>query len=51
LGDYNDAFKLLEKGYANHEYALVYLKVDPYWDDIRSDPRFHNFVQRVGLPQ
>jgi adenylate cyclase len=51
LGEFNAAFELLEKGYANHGYALVYLNVDPYWDNIRSDPRFRNLVQRVGLPQ
>ena len=51
LREFNAAFELLEKGYANHGYALVYLNVDPYWDNIRSDPRFRNLVQRVGLPQ
>jgi TolB-like protein len=51
LGEFNAAFESLEKGYANHGYALVYLNVDPYWDNIRSDPRFRNLVQRVGLPQ
>jgi TolB-like protein/DNA-binding winged helix-turn-helix (wHTH) protein len=29
LGEFNAAFKSLEKGYANHGYALVYLNVDP----------------------
>jgi tetratricopeptide (TPR) repeat protein len=51
LGDFDAAFKLLEKGYANHGDALVYLNVDPYWDKIRSDPRFRDLVRRVGIPQ
>ena len=51
LGDFNGAFRLLEKGYANHGEALVYLNVDPYWDKIRSDPRFRDLVRRVGIPQ
>jgi hypothetical protein len=42
---------LLEKGYANHGEALVYLNVDPYWDAIRSEARFKDLVRRVGLPQ
>ena len=50
LGEFNAAFESLERGYANHEAQLVYLKVDPYWDDIRSDPRFRDLVRRVGLP-
>jgi tetratricopeptide (TPR) repeat protein len=51
LGDFDAAFRLLEKGYANHGNALVYLNVDPYWDKIRPDPRFQDLVRRVGLPQ
>ncbi len=51
LGEVNDAFEWLEKGYAEREVLLTYLKVDPYWDDIRSDPRFRDLVRRVGLPQ
>ena len=51
LGDFDGAFRLLEKGYANHGEALVYLNVDPYWDKIRSDPRFRDLVRRVGIPQ
>jgi TolB-like protein/DNA-binding winged helix-turn-helix (wHTH) protein len=51
IGDFNAAFASLEKGYANRGDALVYLNVDPYWDKIRSDPRFQDLVRRVGLPQ
>jgi tetratricopeptide (TPR) repeat protein len=51
LGDFNAAFESLEKGYANRGSALIYLKTDPYWDSIRSDPRFRDLVRRVGLPQ
>jgi tetratricopeptide (TPR) repeat protein len=51
LGDFNAAFESLEKGYANRGSALVYLNADPYWDSIRSDPRFRDLVRRVGLPQ
>jgi tetratricopeptide (TPR) repeat protein len=51
LGEFNAAFESLDRGYANHEFNLIYLKVNPYWDDIRSDPRFRDLVRRVGLPQ
>src|SRR5262249_7901565 len=51
LGEFNAAFESLERGYAKHEAELIYLKVDPYWDDLSSDSRFQNMVRRVGLPQ
>ncbi len=51
LGEFNAAFESLERGYAEHDAELIYLKVDPYWDDLRSDPRFQDLIRRVGLPQ
>lgn len=51
LGEFNAAFESLEWGYTKHEAGLIYLKVDPYWYDLSSDPRFQNLVRRVGLPQ
>jgi len=29
---------------------LVYLNVDPFYDNIRGDPRFKEIVRRIGLP-
>jgi TolB-like protein/DNA-binding winged helix-turn-helix (wHTH) protein len=51
LGEFNAALESLERGYAKHDAQLIYLKVDPYWDDLRSDPRFQDLIRRVGLPQ
>ena len=51
LNDRENAFRWLERNYAEHNWCMMYLKVDRTWDPIRSDPRFANFVRRVGLPQ
>jgi tetratricopeptide (TPR) repeat protein len=50
LGDKNEAFRLLEKGYRERSASMPYLVVDPFWDSLRSDPRFQDLIRRVGLP-
>jgi TolB-like protein/DNA-binding winged helix-turn-helix (wHTH) protein len=50
-GDKEHAFRWLEKGVQEHGDEMVNLKVSPYFDAIRSDPRFSGYVRRVGLPQ
>jgi TolB-like protein len=49
LGKKQDAFKWLEEAYRAHDVGLVYLKIDPCLDPLRSDPRFDDLVRRVGL--
>jgi eukaryotic-like serine/threonine-protein kinase len=50
LGDKEQAFAALERAYAVHDFQLQYLKVEPSYDSLRSDPRFDDLVRRVGLP-
>jgi TolB-like protein/tetratricopeptide (TPR) repeat protein len=49
LGEKTEAFKWLEDAYRNHDVGLVYLRVDPCLDPLRADPRFDDFLHRVGL--
>jgi len=51
LGDKDQAFAWLNKAYEGRDFILVYLKVDPSFDSLRSDPRFADLQRRVGLPQ
>jgi len=49
LGEFDAAFQSLETAYTKHETELIYLKVAPQWDSVRSDPRFQSLLRRVGL--
>ncbi|MBI3476052.1 MAG: winged helix-turn-helix domain-containing protein [Acidobacteria bacterium] len=49
LGKRDEAFKWLERAYRERTFWMVYLNVDPRLDSLRSDPRFHDLVSRVGL--
>ena len=48
-GDRDRAFAWLEKSMAMHSSAPPAFKVDPTYDDLRSDPRFAELIRRVGL--
>jgi adenylate cyclase len=50
LGDRDEALRWLEKSYLAREEALVWLKVDPRLDTLRTDARFIDLQRRVGLP-
>ncbi|HAF12697.1 MAG TPA: hypothetical protein DCK99_03155 [Blastocatellia bacterium] len=49
LGERDQTFEWLEKGYEERSIGMLFLKTDPLWDGFRSDPRFANLVRRVGL--
>ncbi len=50
LGDKEGAFQELERAYGTHDLQMQYLKVEPHYDSLRSDPRFTDLMRRVGLP-
>jgi TolB-like protein/DNA-binding winged helix-turn-helix (wHTH) protein len=50
LGDKDAAFAWLGKAYQEHDWCILWLKNDPIWDPIRSDPRFKDLLRRVSLP-
>jgi pentatricopeptide repeat protein len=49
MGDNEQAFYWLEQAYKEKSNILQFLKTHPYFDPIRSDPRFTDLVHRVGL--
>jgi tetratricopeptide (TPR) repeat protein len=49
LDDNEQAFVWLEQAYKEQSNILQFLKVHPYFDPIRNDPRFVDLMHRVGL--
>lgn len=49
LGENDHALKWLNKAFEERSSGLVWLKVAPKLDQLRSDPRFSELLQRIGL--
>ena len=52
LGDNEQAFAALEQAYKEKSAILQWVKIHPYFDPIRSDPRFRTRpARRFGITQ
>jgi serine/threonine-protein kinase len=51
LGKKDQAFVWLEKGFEERSFQMQWLRAEPRWDSLRSDPRFASLLRRIGLPQ
>jgi TolB-like protein/Tfp pilus assembly protein PilF len=49
VSDNEQAFAWLERAYQEHSQILQYIKVHPFFDPLRDDPRFADLVRRVGF--
>ncbi len=49
LGEKDQAFEWLEKAYQARSSWMTWLKVEPKFDSLRSDPRFTDLMRRVGI--
>lgn len=49
LGEKDQAFKMLETAFEERDMWLVNIKVDPVFSPLRSDQRFRNLIDRIGL--
>ena len=49
IGDNEQALKWCEQGLSERSTALIWFRVDPAYDPLRSDPRFHALLAKIGL--
>lgn len=50
LGDKEQAFAQLEMAYQERNAWMMFLKVEPVFDPLRSDPRFADLLRRMNFP-
>jgi serine/threonine protein kinase/tetratricopeptide (TPR) repeat protein len=49
LGDLDRAFALLERAFQARSAGLIYLHLDPGYEPLHGDLRFHDLIRRIGL--
>jgi serine/threonine protein kinase/Flp pilus assembly protein TadD len=49
LGDKDRAFEALQRAYDEHDFSLVFLKVAPWFQSLRTDKRFRDLLSRMSL--
>jgi len=49
LGNTDVGFKWLQKALEDRSFDLISLKVDPRFDPLKDDPRFHSIARRMGV--
>jgi len=51
LGEREQALTSLEQAYNERDSKFTYIKIEPAFDEIRSDSRFQQLQQRLAMPQ
>ena len=51
LGELKKVFELFEKAYIERSWELVFIREEPWFDNLHSDPRFMDLVNRLQFPE
>jgi hypothetical protein len=49
LGHIEEALNYLELGYKIRALPMIFLKLDPAWDPLRSEPRFKALLKKMNF--
>ena len=50
LADKEQTISWLKKGYEERNDDMIYMKIEPVLDPVRSDPRFQDLIRRIDFP-
>ena len=51
VGDLDSTFAWLDKMYQEHNPELTFMNVQPRYDRLRGDPRFHKLMRKIGFTE
>jgi serine/threonine-protein kinase len=49
LGEEQKALDYLEKGFAERDGRMIFLAVEPMWNNLRGEPRFTDLLRRMNF--
>ena len=49
-GEADKAFEWLERAYVQHDGGLAFIKPDPLFQGLHTDPRYAAMLKKLGLP-
>jgi len=49
LGDNDEGFRWLDKAYTERDYWLLWLKIEPFFDNVRTNSKFKALLKKMGL--
>jgi hypothetical protein len=49
LGEQDETFAWLERGFQQRDPKMTFLKVEPKWNNLRNEPRFIELMQRMNF--
>jgi len=49
VGEREKTLEYLEKGFSERDVRMAFLKVEPQWDSLRSEPRFVDLIKRMKI--
>jgi TolB-like protein/DNA-binding winged helix-turn-helix (wHTH) protein/Flp pilus assembly protein TadD len=50
LGERDETFVWLERGFEERDPKMLFLNVRPQWNNLRDDPRFTSLLERMAIP-